>query len=137
MPIIVPQPGQDIDATLFGKPVADELNRITPLVIAPTAWVNCTMLNGWAALGAGYRTPRYRKISDLVYVEAYVSATAPTSDTMFQMPTGFRPPLHLQISGSAYSGGPAMCSVTFQSDGNVLASPRLNHGFSIVFSITA
>lgn len=32
MAIVVPKPGDIVDATVFGKPIADEVNRLSPLV---------------------------------------------------------------------------------------------------------
>lgn len=96
MAIVVPQPGQDIDATLFGAPVANQLNAI-----APTAWTALSLLSGYTN-EAGFRAARYRKIGDIVYVEGTLSSPGTVTVTVFQLPAGFRPLVNLRVYGASH-----------------------------------
>ena len=64
----------------------------TRYVTVPTAWVIPTYATGWAAYGAGYSVPGYRKIGDVVYLRGLIVASAGVGQPMFTLPVGFRPP---------------------------------------------
>jgi hypothetical protein len=95
MAINPPVAGSEINATAWGIPLTNEVNRLTPLVIAPTAWVALPLNTGagWAAAG-GYQAPQYRRINDIVYLRGTANRTpnTPVDGVIATLPSGFRPP---------------------------------------------
>lgn len=93
----------EVDATF--APVAP---RVATLEALDTPWVDLTLVNSWAAYGAPYQAPRYRRIADMVYLQGLVKCTiTPTNNTMATLPIGFRP-----TAGSvlflSYTGDPTV-----------------------------
>jgi hypothetical protein len=54
-------------------------------------WIAPTFQNSWRAFAAGWSTPGYRKIGDIVYLRGMVTGgTSPS--TAFTLPAGYIPP---------------------------------------------
>ena len=140
MPITVPAAGQMVSAELFGAPVANEVNRLTPLVDGrtPTPWVTCTLQNSWGHY-AGQQPLSYRKVGDIVYMRGCVSGGT-IGSTLTTLPAGFRPPILLAfplVCTLAAGPGP---EINIKPDGTCTISNTTNtyvHVGAIVFSITA
>jgi len=98
MAITVPQPGQEISATDFGAPVANQLNGI-----APTVWTALPLSNSWVP-DAGSPV-QYRKIGDIVYIRGIARNGVITTGTIgATLPTGFRPPQNGQLMTISHNG---------------------------------
>lgn len=56
-------------------------------------WNNVTFQNSWTNWGSGFTTVQYRKVGDIVQLRglASKSATFSADQTVFNLPTGFRP----------------------------------------------
>ena len=131
MAITVPTAGDALSVTTFGKPVADEINRITPITTV-SAWTAVTFQNGWLDYAGGYQTTQYRKIGDIVYVRGLVKGTA-GSTTIFTLPTGFRPLLSMQFpteAGGAYGFGTVYSNGAVNHNIGSLAAFNVNFSFS-------
>ena len=118
MPIAVPIAGSEVNVTNFGKPVADEVNRMTPLVVAPTAWVNLSLVNGWVNF-SGYYPCQYRKIGDIVYVRGSLSEPNSATGTFATLPIGFRPTIGAEHGGVAFAGQRRAVSILISTDGGM------------------
>ena len=105
MPIAIPVAGAEITAEAFGIPITNEVNRMSPLVVASTAWVTLPFntANGWRAAG-GYQAPQYRKVGDIVYLRgtAERSPNTPLDGAIATLPAGFRPPATISSMCQTY-----------------------------------
>lgn len=122
MAITAPIAGQPVSVENWGKPVTDEINRMTPLVVAATAWANATLANGWTNYGGGAQVLQYRKIGDIVYLRGSLKSPgggAPV--TITTLPAGFRPPADLEFPCTYYNVSRLVCGVIPQADGQVVA----------------
>jgi len=107
MAITVPVAGQEASAEQFGIPVANEVNRMTPLVVAPTPWTTLVLQNGWVNQAG---TAQYRKVGDMVQMRGTVGGgTAGTNVAI--LPVGFRPPAGLFLNSTCTNGGPFLARV--------------------------
>ena len=76
----------------------------TDLLAKPSAWVTVSSFsNSWVAFGAGWSTPRYRKIGDIVYVQGMIK-DGTSGLACFTLPVGFRP-TEIQVFHSTTSTG--------------------------------
>lgn len=101
MAIAVPVAATALSVASFGKPVVDEINRITPITTV-TAWTTPTFTNNWVNAG-GSQAAQFRKIGDVVYLRGAISnGTMATS--AFTMPAGFRPPAETYFSTGSWTG---------------------------------
>ena len=120
MPITVPVTGDEISASAFGAPVANEVNRLTPLVDSrtPTAWTTVTYQNSWVTEGP--QPAQYRKIGDIVYFRGSIKAGT-NNTTAWTMPVGFRPPTVLTLPTLYYDAatGWKPCRLYLLTDGQV------------------
>ncbi len=104
MAITVPVVQTALSVAAFGKPVVDEINRITPITtIVP--WAAVTFTNGYANTGSGFAPVMYRKAGDIVYLRGEMNS--PNSGNLsvpaFALPAGFRPPAYLEFGTGVYS----------------------------------
>ena len=118
MAITVPIAGQEASAELFGIPVANEVNRMSPLVVAPTAWTNATLQNNWVNLGGSYSPAGYRKIGDIVYLRGTVK-TGTLGVPMFTLPVGYRSP-YIMLTGTGATD--AFATIIVGNDGTVMVT---------------
>lgn len=120
MAIVVPTDGAIISAGVFGKPVADEINRITPLVngAIPTAWTALSLANGWTNIGGGLAPMQYRKVGDVVQLRGVI-VPGSWEIPFAQMPVGFRPPWGL--IGQAIASTIITCQLGINTDSNLIA----------------
>lgn len=136
MAITVPVIGQEISVATFGAPVANEVNRMTPLVVAPTPWVGVTFLNNWVNFAAGFQLVQYRKIGDIVSIRGLMkSGTIETPS--FVLPAGFVPPATVQF---ATASNALFAYFEVRPDGNmVVKTPSSNAACNVgcSYSITA
>jgi hypothetical protein len=114
MAITVPAEGQIVSATTFGKPVADEVNRLTTLT-TPPAWIPVTTFqNGWSNFDA-VQVAAYRKIGDLVYLRGVIKGgTVP--NVAFTLPAGYRP---TQTCGFAVNANEVAGVINVRTSGTV------------------
>lgn len=64
-----------------------------------SGWVEPNLLNGIANVGGNFQVARYRKINNIVYVEGRVNGGDDNAtNTVFRLPTGFRPTARLSFS---------------------------------------
>lgn len=103
MAITPPTPQTMVNATTWGKPITDEVNRMTPLVVAPTAWVNFTLTNSWTN-DSGAPPAGYRKVNDIVYLRGSVSGGG-SNTSLGTLPVGFRPPTQVNFIAFSYTNG--------------------------------
>lgn len=122
-----------ISTSGWGVPITDEVNRMTPLVIAPTAWVNASYLNGWSTF-PGYQPAAYRKIGDIVYLRGVIANGTMNTDA-FYLPTGFRPPSDLLVPQLA-SGPNAAVMIVRASTGGVIPQVYATGGSNAWFTIS-
>lgn len=80
-------------------------------------WTAVTYLNAYTT-PAGYLGVGYRKIGDTVELRGTCSGTFAASQSMFQLPVGFRPPGRLVLPGNT-TDGTAFGRVDIMADGNV------------------
>jgi len=109
MPITVPIAGQEISASAFGIPVANEVNRMTP-VTTVTAWTALSLTNGWANVG-GWGSAQYRKVGDMVQLRGVVSGGTANS-SVATLPAGFRPPDQITVPYAVNGSGANYLSLT-------------------------
>lgn len=100
----VPAPGDPIRS-----PWAQQITTAVVALQQPDpAWTNvAAFFNGWVAFGAPYRSPRYRKIGDRVYVEGAIK-TGTMQLIAFTLPVGYRPAAALQIACASNNLGGGM-----------------------------
>jgi len=110
MPITPPQPQTMVDATAWGQPITTEVNRMTPLVVAPTAWTALTLTNSWTNVG-GWGTAQYRKVGDMVQLRGVVTGGIANS-SVATLPTGYRPVDQITIPYAANGTGANYMSIT-------------------------
>lgn len=121
MAITVPKDGDIISASAFGIPVANEINRITPITTV-TAWTNLTLLNSWATSGGAFNLA-YRKIGDIVYTRGNVG-TGAVGSIIATLPAGFRPLTSLYLASSIFVGSTwVVACVWIQPDGSFTYHP--------------
>lgn len=117
MAIAVPQVGQQISASSFGKPVADWVN-----VNDPTPWVNLP-LGPSISLDQSMTPPRYRKIGDLVYlIGSAITSNGPSTTALLGvLPVGFRPTRPFRFANVAMdvSGAPFPYRMDLGTDGSI------------------
>ena len=90
MAIATPVAGTGLSVSTFGKPVVDEINRMTPLVVAAPSWTNLTLQNSWTNAGGTRPPSSFRKMGDLVYIR--IAATGGGNGTVVTtLPAGNRP----------------------------------------------
>lgn len=106
--------------------------------IASSPWIDPTMQNGWVAYGAGYSSPQYRKVGDIVYVRGSIKSGT-LGSAAFTLPLGFRP---LLAEVQACRGVSGLVAIALSATGTV--TPATQHGATnaavaldgIQFSIT-
>jgi hypothetical protein len=128
MAITVPAAGQPVSASTFGIPVANQLNGI-----APTAWTNLTLQNGWTN-ASGQQAAQYRKIGDMVQLRGGI-AGGTLNAIAFTLPVGFRPSITVRTPITGASGS----MITIDAAGNcaVYGSDNSLLGFLVQFSVLA
>lgn len=107
MAIAVPQPGEEISAELFGKPVAEQVNANTDAITAavPTAWANAALSNGWSS-ESGFGPVQYRKeANDVLRFRGAAVKTGAPAGAVFTLPTGFRPTKGIRLGMFAHQTG--------------------------------
>ena len=137
MAIVRPVTKTKIATVSWGIPITDEVNRMTPLVVAPTAWTALTLTNGWVVVG-GWQVPQYRKIGDIVYLRGLMQSGTFNS-TAATLPAGFRPLTN--ESFPVARNGEVSYYVQIASSGAIMIPTQTGGGFQslsgIQFSITA
>lgn len=71
--------------------------------VGSTKWLTPTLTNSWVAFGAGWATPRYRRVGDMAYVEGMIK-DGTSSVACLTLPVGFRPP-NIQVFSTMTSTG--------------------------------
>jgi hypothetical protein len=138
MAITPPVQGDIVSVQAFGIPVANEINRMTPLVVAPTAWTQVAFSGAWVN-HSGTHPVKYRKNGDVIEVRGVATGGA-LNTTMWTFPAGFRP-IH-DIGFVVYAGTTNPGYVTVDQTGAVIMQQiGTLGGFvycdTIRFSITA
>ena len=75
----------------------------------PEADTNMTLVNGWANSSTStYGFARYYKDRNRVYLEGFITGASATADTLFTLPTGYRPAKSIVVyildSGGVFKG---------------------------------
>lgn len=106
-------------------------------VTATTAWTAVTFTNGWVDFGAGFQTARYRKVGDIVYIEARIKSGTMTA-TAFTLPVGFRPLLGQQFIATS-NGGTTLAMVQILATGTVAPAvgSNVDFAFNVSFSVSS
>ena len=131
MPITVPVTGDQISATSFGAPVANEVNRLTPLVDAglATAWVNVPFDSKWTSSGQwGYPAVSVRKMGGMVWMRGLAQAQAiiPANSVSATIPVGYRPLAQIMAMTPLQIGAPtSMYRCEFALDGTMRFASEL------------
>lgn len=113
MAITVPATGDQISATNFGIPVANQLNSL-----AVTAWTNLTLLNSWTVQDG--MTPRYRKVGDVVQIVGRCGGGG-AGTAMFNLPSGYRHTTGMASVTAGFNGTAwDMCLLDVQTGGNIV-----------------
>lgn len=73
---------------------------IASRLATPEDWQTPTYVNSWTDHGSGNRTGRFRKVGDRVEIEGLVK-DGTLNNTVFTLPTGYRPPQHLHFASQA------------------------------------
>jgi hypothetical protein len=128
MAITVPQPGNDIDAVLFGQPVANQLNALVP-----TVWYNLVYSNNWSARTDIGQGAGYRKIGDIVYLRGLI-AYGTVNVAAATLPTGFRPPAQLYYP--TVVGGGIFGYITINGVGQIVPWVANNGQVSLDFAFS-
>lgn len=74
--------------------------EISARMAGPEDWQTPTYVNSWVDFGSGNRTGRFRKVGDRVEIEGLVK-DGTLNNTVFTLPTGYRPPQHLHFASQA------------------------------------
>lgn len=85
----------------------------------PEAWTNASIKSPWSSFGGGYSYPRYYKdYAKRVHLEGMIKGGG-SGNTMFTLPTGYRPEYDIIVSAHTSPGG-AVCRITILASGDVL-----------------
>jgi len=114
MAIVVPKDGDIISAGTFGAPVANEVNRITPIATV-TAWQALPLSNNATVFNI---PPSCRKVGDRVQLKGN-SASGTAGSTIATLPTGFRPLAVVEMLAYQYNGGWVYCNITIDTNGQL------------------
>ena len=121
MAISRPTTKTKISTTEWGWPITDAVNANSTDIAAlkaataVTAWVNCTMQNGWVAYSVA---PAYRKVGDIVYLRG--NANGGTKNTVvFTLPVGFRPVAAANYIIYQWPSVPSSCFASTATNGTV------------------
>lgn len=90
MAITVPVANTALSVAGFGKPVADEVNRLTPLVPGLT-FTNLTLNAPWVAMGSGHPPTRYAKFANNSVMVQFGCSGGGSGGVIATLPSGFRP----------------------------------------------
>jgi hypothetical protein len=86
MAITVPTVGSEINVALFGKPVVDAINGMSP-----TAWTLLPLNPGWSNYNVN-SFPQIRKVGDNVQLRGIVTGAAGAANAIFSnVPAMYRP----------------------------------------------
>jgi hypothetical protein len=86
---------------------------VTAGSITTATWTAPTLLNSWANLGSGYEATGYVKTPDgTVWVKGTVSGASKTANTIFTLPSGYRPTGGTRMFACVGNGGLAIVEVT-------------------------
>lgn len=137
MAITVPKDGDIISAGTFGIPVANEVNRMTPIATV-TPWADLALQNGYAN-EAGFQKAQYRKIGDVVYLRGSITVATTNTAYVFTLPAGFRPIVGQRFFGGGFRTGTGGV-YTWRGDidiagGFAIAEWSLTPAFPATFSI--
>lgn len=125
MAITVPVAGQEISVSTFGKPVADEVNRLTPLVDnrSWSAWQPIAFNAPWTNYGGAYPPTQVRKSVGLDLLMVRGGITGGNANTnVGTLPAGYRPAYQFEFITYIYAGGVGWSQIAFQTSGNVICS---------------
>lgn len=86
MAITVPVVNTPLSVSGFGKPVADQLNAITP-----TSWANITLTAPWVAMAAPHPPTRYAKLNSNTLILQVACSGGTSGVVIGTLPAGFRP----------------------------------------------
>jgi hypothetical protein len=130
MAIIVPQPGQEISATDFGAPVANQLNGIIP-----TVWTVLTLSASWTHQAG--QSVSYRKVGDMVQLRGRMDGGL-SNTTVFTLPTGYRPPFDvvLAIAGVASGAWGAASALLGATGALSILTVNTSVAFTAAYSVT-
>lgn len=85
--------------------------------LEPGDWTAVTLLNSFTAYGSTWGDPEYRIVGDIVELRGLIRGNGSSgAQTMFTLPTGFRPPAYYMFS-TPDNGGHARVDVL--DSGNV------------------
>lgn len=100
-------------------------------------WNSITLLNGWTSWGGGFPSPRWRRLGNLVEVQAFLNGVDSTNDHWGTIPTEVSPDYHLPYILGSKSGGDGMCRMDVLSSGVCRLSIRGTswHGFHRTYTI--
>ena len=115
MAISQPIVGQPVSVELWGKPITDEVNRITPLV-ASTAWADLTLTNGWVNLGAPRANTSWRLLGGFCILRIGMK-NGTSGASCFTLPAAARPSYYIDTQVRCES---AMGWLNFDSSGNAV-----------------
>lgn len=115
MAITVPVTDTEIRTSEWGIPITNEVNRMTPLVIAPTAWTVPAFSAGWSG------SVQYRKVGTYVECtgELLSSAANPANSVAWTFPVGFRPPANVSWVTPFFIGTVSWTWITVKPTGAV------------------
>lgn len=85
-----------------------------------TAWTAPTLLNSWVNFGGSSQVAQYRKIGDRVEIRGGVKSG--TTNPIFNLPVGFRPPASVAYLCPASVAGTALAYVYVTATGDVTPS---------------
>lgn len=112
----------DVVEALFVGPDPRIVGKLGAPLVGDTGWIELVgFVNGASAystgLGASW-TPRYRKISGIVYMEGLVNAGTTATVTVCTLPAGFRPGTGAKMVGMM-SQGPSVRRMDIDAGGGM------------------
>jgi hypothetical protein len=109
MAIPIPITRTKIATQPWGIPITNEVNRLTTQSdsnklrldalepkVATTAWINCTLVNGWTHQAGG--PLQYRKVGDEVSIRGRVDGAGAAWLPITTLPVGYRAPVEIMIA---------------------------------------
>jgi hypothetical protein len=120
MALTVPTAGTEINVANFGKPVVDEVNRLT-VATTPGAWVQMTFAPDWTNYG-GFTACQYRRAGTRVELRLVAQRklyTVPSQQTI-TIATGLpAPPANLLVVGVAGFATAVLARLDIKTNGEL------------------
>ena len=107
-----------LNSNLVSSALALKVDNTDPR-LADSGWIALPFAPGWGNYGPPFRAGRYRKISDIVYLEGLVKRNSGSTTLIATLPVSYRPSMSFLFAVGAATGGNGYGRMDVQSDGGV------------------